>query len=625
MRILSILAATTLAFSVAAPCAPATPSPFGRKHFVYRAEGKKLAEVIEDFAASQNMPAVVDSGVEGNVNANFNARPEEFLSVLSRTYGIVWYFDGTTLFVYPSRAMQSRLFHMRGYDRHQVRQMLDSLGLGDARFPLRFDDANRTLLAYGPPRHIELVSSVVAEIEHGNLDRVGKSIQVFPLHFATAGDRNFGSTRVPGLASTLNSLFTAGASASARGDADAVKGSLSGGVVGQADRARVAQMTYGAKLPDGSSSAGARRDDIQRANQLGTSEPSAMSVVERPFFQADEATNAIIVRGLPERMREYETLIRQLDVAQDLVEIEASIIDVSSDDFDSLGIDWTYSVNGTTRLSLSPDSPATSTGGASTDTLSSGNITTLLTDAGKQLLAHIHALEGNGKAHILARPKVLGAVNRTATMTDKRVASVRVAGNLDANLFTIEAGTTLQVTPQIVDRTDHRDIRLSLSIQDGDFEGTTVDQVPIVKQTQITTEASVREGESLLVGGITVDSDSLGSTGVPLLSRIPLLGALFRHEERSASHAQRLFLLTPKVVSLGAPQPPAAKATMFVPRVWRQEPVRPVATASVASAPARTGSAPVIRTASSSVSSPSTVCATVALGLASACETAGEP
>ncbi|KQU80550.1 hypothetical protein ASE08_26550 [Rhizobacter sp. Root16D2] len=542
------------------PAAAADATPFSGKRFVYRADGKKLPDVLQDFAASQGIPVVVDSGVDGSVNANFNTRPEDFLNAMTRTYGVIWYFDGTTLFVYPSRAMQSRVFRMRGYDRQQVRSMLGSLGLGDARFPLKFDDRQQTLLAYGPPRHIELVSTVLEQLERDGHDRVGKSIQVFPLRFATAGDRVFGNAKVPGLASTLNSLFSNNGGGAATGGNQALKGAVNG-MVGNANKARAAQATYGMKLPEtGGGSNANKRDDEVRANQLSSSDALTPTEAERPFFQAEEATNAIIVRGLPDRMREYETLIRQLDIAQDLVEIEATIIDVSSDAFESLGVDWTFTKDGVTRLTVSPGSPGSQPGSAGSNTLAGSNVTTLVGNAGKQLLARIRALEGTGKANILARPKVLGAVNRTASMTDKRVASVRVAGNLDANLFTVEAGTTLQVTPQIVSYADHREVRLSLSIQDGNFEGTVVDSVPIIKQTEINTEATVREGESLLIGGISIESNSKGRSGLPGLSRIPLLGAAFRHDESGSFRSERLFLLTPKVIGVGR-----AAATPTVP------------------------------------------------------------
>src|SRR6185436_9375148 len=66
---------------------PAVAAQFTAKKFVYHANSKKLAEVLQDFAASQSLPIVVDPGVEGTVNADFNARPEDFLNAMTRTYG----------------------------------------------------------------------------------------------------------------------------------------------------------------------------------------------------------------------------------------------------------------------------------------------------------------------------------------------------------------------------------------------------------------------------------------------------------------------------------------------------------------------------------------------------------
>ncbi len=603
-----------LAAALVVSTAPATHAavPFPSKHFTYRADGKKLTEVLQDFASSQGLPVVIDPGVDGTVNANFNTGAEQFLAAMTRTYGVIWYFDGTTLFIYPSRAMQSRVFRMRGYDRQQVRQMLGSLGLGDARFPLRFDDANQTLLAYGPPRHIELVSTVLEQLERGNFDRVGKSITVVPLHYATAADRSFGNTTIPGLVSTLNNLFSSGQKKSDPvGDLAANSAAIGKEA---SDRMRAAQSTYGFKMTPNTpvSSDEGKRNDGARANELASARPVEAFDSERPYFQAEQSTNAIIVRGLPDRMKEYETLIHQLDVSQDLVEIEASIIDVSADDFDSLGIDWTFTADGVQRFSMTPGTPATS-GGAVQDTLAGANITTLIGDAGRNLLNHIRALEGKGKAHILARPKVLGAVNRTATMTDKRVASVRVAGNLDASLYSVEAGTTLQVTPQIISYGDHREVRLSLSIQDGDFEGQTVDAVPVVKQTEIDTEAIVREGSSLLIGGISVESSSDGTTGIPLLSHIPLVGGLFRSTDKSHSHSERMFLLTPKIVAVGArndtlPGVPGAAASVPM-SVHKPAPVVDAKVVAVAHPPKTDAGA--------------TICAAQALGLATQCPADG--
>jgi type III secretion protein C len=588
-----LLAATT----ALAPINPAWSAGLSSKRFVYQASNKKLPEVLQDFAASQGLPLIVDPTLSGTVNADFNAKPEEFLNAISRTYGTIWYFDGTALFVYPSSAMQSRVFRMRGYDRQQVRQLLASLGLGDARFPLRFDDTNQTLLAYGPPRHIELVSTLVEQLERDGADRVGRSIRIFPLRYASAADRQFGSSKVPGLARTLNEVF---APPSERSGSSATDTAVTA-ITGPTDKVRTAAAgNFGLKLPPATTP--------PPSSPTSSSAPAAPSSdPERPLFQPEESTNSIIVRGLPDRMAEYEALIRQLDVAQDLVEIEATIIDVTADEFDALGIDFNFS-NRNGQFGLSPGSP----GSPPSPGLGDNNITTVIRSGGAQLISRIRALEGNGKAQILARPKVLGVANRMATMSDKRVASVRVAGNLDANLFSIETGTTLQVTPQILSFANHREVRLSLAIRDGSFDRLSVDQIPIVKQTEIETEATIREGESLLVGGISHQSDTNGVSAVPGLSRLPWFGAAFRHRETTTARSERLFLITPKVVPSGGRRAPSstALATPAVPSGSEE-------TTALATSPTAPAAASKPDAAASAPATPG--CPEQALGLSVSC------
>jgi type III secretion protein C len=575
MRFITSLVTAAILAAATAPASLAAGA-WSDKKFVYRAEGKKLPEVFQDFAASQSIPVVVDPSVEGVVNASFDGLPENFLKAMSKTYGVIWYFDGISLFVYPSKAMQSQVFRLRGYDRAQVRQMLASFGMGDSRFPLRYNEAEQTVLVYGPPRHIELVATVLDTLEQTSKERVGNVVRVIPLKYASAADRLSGSTQISGLASMLNSIFAA--NAGGVGNVDSSRNSPSS-VVGSSAKRRAAESTYGLKQGGESGGGGGAapgkgaagmpstwRDRIQLEEPTGLTGSKSSVVDDRPFFQADEATNSIIIKALPERMRQYEALVHQLDVAQDMVEIEASIIDVSTDEFESLGIEWDYTRSGQGRVTVSPGEAGGGSSGLTT-ALAGANITTLVGDAGRQLLTRIRALEGTGKARILARPKVLGSANRTATMTNKRVASVKVAGNLDANLFTVEAGTTMQVQPQIITYPDRREVKLTLFIEDGNFEAAAVDQVPIVKRTEIRTEAVIREGESLLIGGISIETDSNGRSGLPGLSRIPLLGALFRHDEGSKHRSERLFLLTPKVLNVEGAKAPYAYNSQPTPAI----------------------------------------------------------
>jgi type III secretion protein C len=550
--------------SATAPVAQAARSSDGldRGRFVYRAEGKRLSDVLQDFAASQGVPAVVADGVEGMVNANFDARPRDFLEGVSRAYNLLWYHDGTALYFYPGRAVQSRLFRLKGFRRDQVNGLLSSLRLGDKRYPIRFDEANSTLYISGPPRHVELINAALDALDAGVSESAERTVRVIELQFASAADRQMGDLLVPGVASTLRKLYTAEDAGTGRASSDAIDQIKSN--VRKKQSAAVPMPRSSQFLPplpranakDGSSTS----EPTQSHGNGGGGDPDDTP----PRFEADEGNNAIIVQGRADRMAEYEALIRRLDQKPRLVELEATIIEVNSDSVDALGVNW--SLRGTNG-SVSLTGPAPTTPGAA----NAFTLSTLVSDAGRELLARVSALQSEGKARVLSKPSVLGVANRAAVMREKRVASVRVAGEREANLFQVEAGTLLEMTPQVIDG-DYGEIKLSLYIEDGAFETRQVDAVPVVKKTEIRTEAHVREGESLLIGGITVETEQIQDNSVPGLSKIPLLGGIFRSTERQVTRTERLFLITPRLV--GANFRPANVNTTTAPVVASSVPAR---------------------------------------------------
>jgi len=568
--------------------------PRGLGRFIYKADGKRLSDVLSDFAAAQSVPAIVDSRVEGVVSGNFATSPREFLDGISRAYSLLWYFDGTAFFFYPSSAIQSRIFRLKGYSRKQVVDLLDSLHLSSTRYPIRFDPANSTLLVYGPPRHVELVGLAVESLDIGAIEGNKRIVRVYALRHASAGDRQMGSTTVPGIVSTLQSVFGSGRkTVSAQAQRDGARMLEPVNKIMQS----IAGNKSGKFMPDfnPSESNGTSTD---KSGSTGSPRSVRSPVTEdmdedAPIFEADEGSNSVIVYAKARRMEQYEQVIRKLDVQPTLVEIEATVIDVSTDNLKKLGVDWSL---GGKRAQVSLTSPGSSGGAALNSGISSTpfQISTLVGNAGRELLARIQALEGDGRARVVSKPRVLGFANRPAVMTDKRIANVRVSGNLEANLFQVEAGTMLQITPQVTKGAYGvpPQIKLSLYIEDGSFESAIVDQVPVVKKTEIRTEARVNEGESLLIGGISVEADQDGTTGVPLLKDIPYIGAIFRSTSQRRARMERMFLLTPRVIAA----PEASGGTATVP----PDGVMPAApSASAASAPAA-GPAAIERPAASS-------------------------
>jgi type III secretion protein C len=521
----------------------ATTGRTNEPRFVYRAEGKRLPELLQEFAASQGLPAIVADGVDGVVHANFDASPRQFLDAISKTYGLLWYHDGTALYFYPPKSIQSRIFRLKGYSQHQLQSLMRSLHLGDQRYPLKFDSLQRTLLVYGPPRHVELVASAIESLDIGASEGNERVVRVFALRFASAGDRRLGDHFIPGVASTLRSLY-AGPSPLAPGEGGHAPRVVAG-------RLKALQSIGPGKFMPELQLKPQQPDAPPQASARSVQSP-VDQIDDTPSFEADEGTNAVIVQGRANRMQEYADLVKRLDVQPELVELEATIIDISTDSVDELGVDWSLRGARSSVTSSSPpgvDSPA-----GRLDVPGVFNVKTLIANAGRELLVRVHALEAKGKARIVAKPKVLGVANRPAHMQSTRQAMVRVAGNLEANLYQVEAGTRLQVTPQVIARTDGTQLKMSLYIQDGNFESRLVDGVPVVKRSEIRTEAHVRDGESLLVGGITVDSDANEVNAIPILSELPIVGGIFKWRTAQSSRSERLFLITPKLLP-SAPEP----------------------------------------------------------------------
>jgi type III secretion protein C len=560
--LLSIAAAMLLATPAGAATAPARPV-LGKARsnsqsivwtapaFVYQANGKRLGEVLQDFAASQSLPAIIADGVEGVVHGNFDTRPEDFLSAITKAYPIVWYHDGTALYFYPSRAMQSRMFRLRGFSRKQVEDMLGSLNLGDSRYPLRFTDKEKTLMAYGPPRHIELISAALDSLDTGATERDRVMVRVFPLRYASASDRSVGRTTVQGMVTILRGIYGGGLNSSESPNAQPA------GANKLVNKVQAMRSTFGDSrlVPEirgkggDSISAAAGGGSHAESPTTGTVPRGLRSPVtdeDSPWFESDEATNSVIVRGRLTRMAEYGYLIRRLDRRPILVELEATIIDVNAEKVKSLGVDWSVS-GGKGQFAIKQNRPDFN--GTAGSAGSGGFVmSTLWANAGRELMARVEALRSEGQARIVATPKVLGVANRPAVMQEKRSAAVRVSGNLDAQLYTVEAGTLLEVTPQVNEMDGTTRMKLSLYIEDGQFESRVVDGVPVVKRTEIRTEAHVVEGESLLVGGITVEADATSGGAIPGISRIPVVGGLFKWNGTRNSRSERLFLITPKIV-----------------------------------------------------------------------------
>lgn len=549
-------------------------------HFSYVAHDKPLKEFIRDFAASQGVSVVVAPEVSGTVNGKFDNTPQDILDMLSTSFGVTWYYDGSVLYISPGGDMASEVVQLGGVSATQLQAALSRLGVLDPRYPISYDRVHDTARVAGPKRYVELVSQTVEALNQGggpsaasnSAANMRTEIRLFQLHYAWAADFVYTTEgqdhTLPGVVTVLRNLYPASRPAFAAPIATSARQN-------KLDRLRGMGYFRDDQVPESGSPE--RLTPLAPRQEAGdypdsTNTPAVYGSADLPQFQADGRMNAVIVRDVPERMAFYEAIIKSLDVKPALVEIEARVIEVSDDSIDTLGVDW-RARSGSASISLSPGyTPNTSSTGTTTTTaagglpsiatqgltqpliipgaqLPTGGIaTTVLGDSGRFLMARVSALSDHGKAHVVSSPRVLTLDNVEAVLEDMSTFYIPVQGNLDVGLYNVSAGTSLRVTPLLVNEGGKAQIKLAIRIEDGGITQQTVGAYPVVQKTSITTQAFINEGESLLIGGLKSDVHNDTKVGIPGLSAIPGLGALFRHQQKESSHVEHLFMLTPRVV-----------------------------------------------------------------------------
>ncbi|MBN3825112.1 EscC/YscC/HrcC family type III secretion system outer membrane ring protein [Burkholderia sp. Ac-20384] len=571
--------------TLAAPAAAAAV-PWKKAIVDYQAQGKDLTDVLRDFGSSQGLPTRIAPGVSGTVSGNFHLPPRRFIDTLAASFGFVWYYDGSVLDITTASDLQSRLVKLDTAGTASLRSALDRLHIGDDRFPIVYDNAQGTALVNGPPRYVQMVAAVASRLDSNAARSSGTEVRVFPLSHAWAKDRtvpiNNQTVTLEGVASVLNGIYHPGnAKNPAQTGVDRVRSAAAGvkrnvplnNVNGLADSG----ASVPPPIPLGEKGKGmfsGLTGQPSSAVMAAVGEPPApdgapaeSSDDDRlPVIVADQRTNSVVIRDRTDRMTQYGALIERLDVKPQLIEIEAHIIEIDDNALQQLGIDWTAHNSHVDLQTGSGTGPQNMYNGG-TITQNFGNTTlagnviaaaspvgaslaAVLGDAGRYLMARVSALQQTDAAKIDASPKVVTLNNIEAVMDNQTQFFVPVTGYTAADLYSISAGVSLRVLPMVVTEDGHTRIKLDVAIQDGQVNtAKTVGNLPTVTNSTIDTQAFIDEGQALLIAGYRAESDLNGVTGVPMLSKIPLVGALFRTKNTQRNRMERLFLLTPRVIS----------------------------------------------------------------------------
>ncbi|AJP59423.2 EscC/YscC/HrcC family type III secretion system outer membrane ring protein [Pandoraea vervacti] len=482
--------------------------------FVFQSAGTPLAELLRDFGAHHGIPTVVSPQVDDRFIGTLPAGDaQQTLDALSERYRLSWYFNGQTLNVYKASEAARRVMPLRYASSGDLLAHLRDAGvLHPKHCVARAIPATHALEIAGVPACLETVAMLAEYVERDARDQQEseETIKIFPLKFATADDTRYfyrgQEVIVPGVVSVLKDLIL--------GAGPLVATSASAGTANPA-------MT---DLP------------VVNAMRGGT-----------PRFSADPRRNAVIVRERRRNLPIYGDLIEQLDVRPRLVDISVAIIDVNASDIAELGVDISGSarLGGFGSVSLNGQSGLTNEG-------DSGTFTTLVGDTNKFML-NLSALERNSKARVLSRPSIVTLDNMQAVLDRSVTFYTKVSGEKVAKLESVTSGSLLRVTPRLVpndagERADgaREQVMLTLNIEDGGevrSDRNVRNEVPTIRNSSISTHATLQAGQSLLLGGFVQDAQHEHERKIPLLGDLPLIGRLFSSTSNRNDSVMRLFLI----------------------------------------------------------------------------------
>jgi type IV pilus assembly protein PilQ len=318
---------------------------------------------------------------------------------------------------------------------------------------------------------------------------------------------------------------------------------------------------------------------------------------ERGTLTFDQRTNSLIVRDVPENVEKIREFIERIDRPAQPVLIEARLVEMTRSDARSLGVIW----GGIWTPRTSSDGPvidvrgappggpvSSDVAGAATPTTAANfpaQLGTLLAGStpfglGLGWIAsnfaldiQLQALEGERRARVLSSPSLMTVDNQPATVASGRkfpiISITGVAGAQQASITFQDVTTRLQVTPRVV---GNGRIVLAIAVKD-EVEVERINTAfliaPVVATRQTVTQADVEDGGTVVISGLRQEAFQNDDRGVPWLSKVPVLGWLFKSELTETTRRELVVFLTAKIVTgpgqSGVAPAPALPTTPGVP------------------------------------------------------------
>jgi len=356
---------------------------------------------------------------------------------------------------------------------------------------------------------------------------------------------------------------------------------------GQPRRTTTATATSGGLATTSSTSGtGAGGSTLNISEELQTqavdTTPKAVTVGNAKII-ADQRANTIIVLGNKEIVVKVEKILDEMDVKAPQVALSTVIGELTLNDDEEFGVDYfakyKNKVVATSRNTSVPIPLPTGVTGASGSTGPIGvvdpanliNFSQIITNvasgtnvyvaAGNYLSAIVHALESTGRFRVINRPVVFTSNNKKAiiasgteipvpvnTLTNvvnqtTATGQAAVASNIEFKKVALQ----LEVVPLI---NSDKEVSLDILQKLDSLAGSTIvngNSIPNIATRYVRTNVSAPSGSTIVLGGLITDSKRKDTSGIPILGRIPYLGALFRNTTTNRMRTELIILMCPEV------------------------------------------------------------------------------
>ncbi len=266
-------------------------------------------------------------------------------------------------------------------------------------------------------------------------------------------------------------------------------------------------------------------------------------------MRVNEETNSLLVQATRADMERIGRMIEHLDRPRAQILIEANIVEANQETARELGMRWSgryvTSSGSMDDFGIVGDPRVPEESFAGMEGMSLGLVAGRVT--GNVLYAHLQALQRDGRLNILSSPSITTMDNQMAyTEHGEKVPyeTTDLEGRRDVEFE--DAVLRLEVIPGIIDG-EHMKMNIKVKKDEVDFTQT-VNGNPLIKRKETETNLVVRDGETIVISGLSKQTVTGTGEGVPVLANVPLLGWLFKGERKSEEMEEFLIFITPTIL-----------------------------------------------------------------------------